>query len=104
MKALIAFLLMTVPALAVERPPAQYRHEPSVDYQLHLVSFARVQRECKGQIAMGNLKRQAQGLKPTLVAEGCVNTVTNDVWVRNDTTYTDKLIEHEKGHLNGWRH
>lgn len=82
-------------------PPAQYDHEPTRPYALHYVSPARIEARCDGLELM-----VARLTDPNARALGCTDLGTFDIWIDDSLSpaLTDKVLRHEKAHVNGWRH
>lgn len=82
-------------------PPAQYDPEPTRPYTVHYAAPAVIEEQCRGLDLMA-----ARLTNPNARALGCTDLKTMDVWVDDSLPpdLTEKVLRHEKAHVNGWRH
>lgn len=82
--------LAMIAALAM--PPAQYDHPPTHPLRVITIEAREIQAACPG-------------FPPGLLLS-CWNYDKEVVYVRDDLTprARAKVIRHERGHANGWRH
>ncbi len=84
---------ITIDGFTFETPPAIYAHEPERDYRITTVSKRILAILCKPETGRVILGCTLETDPPVIfVIEG----VSSDLRAA--------LIEHEKAHINGWRH
>ncbi len=103
MAAAAPLLLLVQPAFAlcneIPMPPPQFDHAPTTDFHDDREAYGQVDAICRHA---ANLAYQTKRL------EGCWFKATSDDMPTRvipddiDPGYTDCLIAHENGHINGW--
>lgn len=93
----------------VERPPDSFIREPTEPYRVVWTSQEDVNHACRGERAMAYIQAVAAGVEPRNAdAYACTDVRKRLVLVvstiRDDHPLVDQVLQHEKAHLNGWRH
>lgn len=109
LSALLALAALVSPAfgIEVEAPPAKYRHEPLAPYTVVRSTEHELRKLCKLDYLIRVLMvRGAGGDTTKITVAGCTQVVRRVIHIRDDLSPRDfqKVLEHEKAHLNGWRH
>lgn len=100
MRALLLLAVMATPTYAgdarrfmpdsIQRPPLEYRHDADRPYRIEYVSEREMKKRCP---------------TPNELA-GCWHPLYGKIYIRKglQTDTEARVLEHEIGHINGWKH